>query len=130
MVKDHTDSERGNTLTPQGLLFPIDSKGSHRHDGTYHGLCYTSRGTLAGTRHKRNKKGEKCIFNAGLKIICYDVFTSVCGIKLCCDKCDSLCCPDIVVVVLIWWCVCFLVCFYCLFVVVCYDILCFFLLLF
>ena len=24
---------------------------SHRQDNTYHGLCYTSRGALAGTRH-------------------------------------------------------------------------------
>ena len=28
MVKDHSDSERGNLLLPQGLLFPISSKGS------------------------------------------------------------------------------------------------------
>ena len=28
MVKDHSDSERGNTLPPHGLLFPISSKGS------------------------------------------------------------------------------------------------------
>ena len=28
MVKDHLDSERGNTLLPHGLLFPITSKGS------------------------------------------------------------------------------------------------------
>ena len=28
MVKDHSDSERGNTLSPHGLLFPISSKGS------------------------------------------------------------------------------------------------------
>ena len=28
MVKDHSDSERGNTLPPHGLLFPINSKGS------------------------------------------------------------------------------------------------------
>ena len=28
MVKYHTDSERGNPLTPLGLLFPINSKGS------------------------------------------------------------------------------------------------------
>ena len=28
MVKDHTDSERGNPLPPHGLLFPISSKGS------------------------------------------------------------------------------------------------------
>ena len=28
MVKDHSDSERGNPLSPHGLLFPISSKGS------------------------------------------------------------------------------------------------------
>ena len=56
MVKDHSDSERGNLLLPHRLLFPISSKGSlyassHRQDNTYHGLCYTSRGALAGTRN-------------------------------------------------------------------------------
>ena len=55
MVKDHSDSERGNLLPPHRLLFPINSKvplyaPSHRQDNTYHGLCYTSRGALAGTR--------------------------------------------------------------------------------
>ena len=28
MVKDHSDSEKGNPLPPQRLLFPISSKGS------------------------------------------------------------------------------------------------------
>ena len=28
MVKDHTDSERGNPVPPHGLLFLINSKGS------------------------------------------------------------------------------------------------------
>ena len=28
MVKDHSDSERENSLPPHGLLFPISSKGS------------------------------------------------------------------------------------------------------
>ena len=28
MVKDHSDSERGNPLPPHGLMFPISSKGS------------------------------------------------------------------------------------------------------
>ena len=28
MVKDHSDSERGNPLPPHGLLFPKRSKGS------------------------------------------------------------------------------------------------------
>ena len=56
MVKDHSDSEKGNLQPPlQGLLFPISSKRvllyapSHRQDSTPHGLCYTSRGALAGT---------------------------------------------------------------------------------
>ena len=56
MVKDHSDSEKGNPLPPHRLLFPIDSKDflyapCHRQDSTYHGLCYTSRGALAGTRN-------------------------------------------------------------------------------
>ena len=29
MVKDHSDSERGNLLPPHGLRFPISSKGSN-----------------------------------------------------------------------------------------------------
>ena len=28
MVKDHSESEKGNPLLPHGLLFPISSKGS------------------------------------------------------------------------------------------------------
>ena len=28
IVKDHSDSERGNPVLPHGLLFPISSKGS------------------------------------------------------------------------------------------------------
>ena len=48
MVKDNSDSERGNPLPPHRLLFPISSKvllyaPSHIQDNTYHGLCYTSR---------------------------------------------------------------------------------------
>ena len=45
MVKDHSDSEKGNQLPPHRLFFPISSKGSfictsHRQDSTYHGFCY------------------------------------------------------------------------------------------
>ena len=43
MVKDHSDSEKGNPLPPHRLLFPIRSKGSFiciiPQDSTYHGLC-------------------------------------------------------------------------------------------
>ena len=35
-------------LTAKVLLYAP----SHRQDNTYHGLCYTSRGTLAGTRNR------------------------------------------------------------------------------
>ena len=53
-ARDHSDNERGNPLPPHGLLFPSSSKvflyaSSHPRDDTYHGLCYTSRGALAGT---------------------------------------------------------------------------------
>ena len=56
MVKDHSDSERGNPLPPHGLLFSINNKDflyapSHRQDNTYHSLCYTSREALAGMRN-------------------------------------------------------------------------------
>ena len=65
MVKDHSDSERGNPLPPHRLLFPISTKGSFiciiPH--TYHGLCYTSRGTLAGTR---NMVQDTCILNPNM----------------------------------------------------------------
>ena len=39
----------GNSLrlTARVLLYAP----SHRQDSTYHGLCYTSRGALAGTRN-------------------------------------------------------------------------------
>ena len=47
-------------LTARVLLYAP----SHRQDNTYHGLCYTSRGALAGTRNslmgkKRRKKRER-----------------------------------------------------------------------
>ena len=56
MVKDHSDSETGNPLPPQGYSFRLTARvllyaPSHRQDSTYHGLCYTSRGALAGTRN-------------------------------------------------------------------------------
>ena len=56
MVKDHSDFEGGNPLPPHGLLFPISSKGLlyasfYSLDNTYHILCYTNHGALAGTRN-------------------------------------------------------------------------------
>ena len=52
MVKDHSHSEKGNPLPPHRLLLSrvLLYAPSHRQDNTYHGLCYTSRGALAGTR--------------------------------------------------------------------------------
>ena len=42
MVKDHSDSERGNLLPPlHGLLFPINSRGSF--------ICTTPTGRIAHT---------------------------------------------------------------------------------
>ena len=67
MVKDHSDSERGNLLLPiHGLLFfTISSKSyyiyiyiyiyktSHKQDNANHRfLFYTSRGSLAGNLYR------------------------------------------------------------------------------
>ena len=54
MVKDHSDSDKVNPMPPHGLLLTervILYAPSHIKDCTYHGLCYTSRGALAGTRN-------------------------------------------------------------------------------
>ena len=52
MVKDHSDSERGNPLPPYGLPFSINSKGyficTHIQGSTYQDLWYTCHGALAG----------------------------------------------------------------------------------
>ena len=51
-VKDYSDSQRGYLLPPHGLTARVLLYApSHRQDSTYHGLCYTSRGALAGTRN-------------------------------------------------------------------------------
>ena len=56
MVKDHSDSERGNPLPPHGYSFLLAIRvllyaPSNRQDNTYTGLYNTSRGALAGTRN-------------------------------------------------------------------------------
>ena len=38
MVKDHSDSEKGNPLQPQRLARVLLYAPSHRHDSIYHGL--------------------------------------------------------------------------------------------
>ena len=47
MVTDYSEGKRENLLPPNGLLFPISSKGSFIciiPQAEYHGLCYTSCG--------------------------------------------------------------------------------------
>ena len=56
MVKDHSDSEKGNLLPPSHrLLLPISSKGpficTTPQTEQHNVHCYTSRGALAGTRN-------------------------------------------------------------------------------
>ena len=52
MVKDHSDSERGNPLQPHGLHFPISNKGSFICIITHTtAIVYTSRGALDTTRN-------------------------------------------------------------------------------
>ena len=47
-------------LTARVLLYAP----SHRQDSTYHGLCYTSRGALAGTRNRA--RAINVLFNDAL----------------------------------------------------------------
>ena len=56
MVKDHSDSEETRCRHYMGNIFDYQQRFFymqllHRQDSTYHGLCYTSRGALAGTRN-------------------------------------------------------------------------------
>ena len=57
MVKDHSDSERGNPLPPHGLLFPLKQQWffymHHPTDRITHttAFVYTSCGALAGRRN-------------------------------------------------------------------------------
>ena len=57
MVKDHSDSEREETCCSHiGYSFQLAARvliyvSSDRQDNTYHSLCYTSRGALAGMRN-------------------------------------------------------------------------------
>ena len=52
MVKDNSDSERGNCRRHMGYSFRLVARvllyaSSHRQGNTYHNLCYTSHGALA-----------------------------------------------------------------------------------
>ena len=68
MVEDHSDNERGNPLPPHGYSFRLAARvllyaSSHRQDNTYHGICYTSRGALAGTRNCSMGPPHECSYH-------------------------------------------------------------------
>ena len=52
----HTVNYTENVMPQHGLSFRLAARvllyaQSHKQDNTYHGLCYTSRGALAGPRN-------------------------------------------------------------------------------
>ena len=56
MVKDNLDRREETCCRHVGYTFQLAARvllyaSSHRQDNTYHGLCYTSRAALAGTRN-------------------------------------------------------------------------------
>ena len=56
MVKDHSDMRKETRCRHIGYSYRLTARvllyaPSHRHHNTYHGLCYTSREALAGTRN-------------------------------------------------------------------------------
>ena len=69
MVKDHCDSEKRNPLLQHRLLLltarVISYAPSHRQDNTYHSLCYTSRGELAGMRNSSMDHAIRIIMKEG-----------------------------------------------------------------
>ena len=63
MVKNHSDMERGNPLSPHRLLFPISSKGSsiyiymhHARDRTKHTTAFVT--PVEGNWLERGKEKE------------------------------------------------------------------------
>ena len=56
VIKDHSVREE-TRYRHMGYSFHLAARvllyvSFHRQDNTYHGLCYTSRGALAGTRNR------------------------------------------------------------------------------
>ena len=56
MVKGHQIAREETCFSHMGYSFRLAARvllyvSSHRQDNTYHGICYASRGALAGTRN-------------------------------------------------------------------------------
>ena len=66
-----------NRLTARVLLYAP----SHRQDNTYHGLCYTSRGALDGTRNSSMEtKTNSVLFT--LALVCQELIETCLDIKI------------------------------------------------
>ena len=52
MVKDHSDSERGNPLSPHGLLFLISSKTFYMHYKERHTTAFDHQSLSTGWNEK------------------------------------------------------------------------------
>ena len=61
-------------LTARVLLYAP----SHRQDNTYHGLCYTSRGALAGTRNHTTREQSRHCLSTIRKRMC-DTYINQCN---------------------------------------------------
>ena len=59
IVRKETRCRHSYQLTARVLLYAP----SHRQDNTYYGLCYTSRGALAGTRNSSMGGCDKCLLS-------------------------------------------------------------------
>ena len=85
MVKDHSDSEREKTrCCHMGYSFRLAARvllyaSCHRQDNTYHSLCYTSRGALAGTRNSSMGHADR-VWD---KITCKNIHKSCCATFVC-----------------------------------------------
>ena len=106
-------------LTARVLLYAP----SHRKDNTYHGLCYTSRGTLAGTRnssmgppHERSIQRPIAPLSYVPLHVCKIHFGFVVYVNVCVCMCVCLC---------VYVCMCMYVVCVCVYIYTCmYDCVC------
>ena len=61
MVKDHSDSERGNPLPPHGLLFPISSKGSFYMHHPTDRITHTTAFVTPVVEHWLEREIDQCV---------------------------------------------------------------------
>ena len=85
VVMDHSTKEETHCCHYMGYSFRLATRvllytPSHRQDSTYHSLCCTSRGALAGTRNSLHN--ERTLYHGATSQFCVCVCVCVCALKI------------------------------------------------